>query len=65
MITFSNIIREIRRFYTLESTPVKNRRSTVWKNEEFSLSQKIFREINSFVTSQVKPLLSRKFCEKV
>ena len=37
---------------------------TVWKNEKFSLAEKIFREIDSLVTSLVKPLLSRNFCQK-
>ena len=33
---------------------------TVWKNEKFSLTKEIFRQINSLV----KPLLSRNFCQK-
>ena len=39
---------------------------TVWKNEKFSLTKKIFRQINSLVlvTYLVKPLLSRNFCQK-
>ena len=37
---------------------------TVWKNEKFSLTKKIFRQINSLVTYLVKPLLSRNFCSK-
>ena len=39
-------------------------RYTVWKNEKFSLTEKIFRQINSLVTSLVKSLLSRNFCQK-
>ena len=38
---------------------------TVWKNAKFSLTKRIFREINSLVTSLVKPLISRNFCQKV
>ena len=37
---------------------------TVWKNENFSLTKKIFRQINSLVTYLVKPLLSRNFRQK-
>ena len=37
---------------------------TVWKNEKYSLNEKIFRQIISLVTSLVKPLLSRNFCQK-
>ena len=37
---------------------------TAWKNEKFSLTEKIFREINSLVTFLVKMLLSRNFCQK-
>ena len=33
-------------------------------NKTFSLTVKIFREINFFLTSSVKPLLSRNFCQK-
>ena len=35
----------------------------MWKNEKFSLTKKIFRQINSLVTYFVKSLLSRKFCQ--
>ena len=35
-------------------------KTAVWKNEKISLSEKIFRNINSLV----KPLLSRNFCIK-
>ena len=35
--------------------------STVWKNENFTLIQKIFRQINTLVTT----LLSRNFCQKM
>ena len=37
---------------------------TVWKNAKLSLTEKIFREINSLVTSLVKTVLSRNFCQK-
>ena len=37
---------------------------TVWKNEKFALTEKIFREIDSLVTSFVNALLSRNFCSK-
>ena len=37
---------------------------TVWKNKKFSLNEKIFREISYLVTSLVKPLFSRNFCQK-
>ena len=37
---------------------------TVLKNEEFSLTRKLFCQINSLVTYLVKPLLSRNFCQK-
>ena len=37
---------------------------TVWKNEKFGLTEKIFRQINSLVICLVKPLLSRNFCRK-
>ena len=41
------------------------KRFTVWKNTKLSLTKKIFREINSLVTSsKVKPLLSRNLCQK-
>ena len=36
----------------------------VWKNEKFSLTQKIFRQISSLVTYLVKQLLSRNFYQK-
>ena len=38
--------------------------NTVWKNKKFSLTKKIFRQINSLVTYLVKLLLSRIFCQK-
>ena len=38
---------------------------TVWKDEKFSLTEKKFRQNNSLVTSLVKPLISRNFCEKI
>ena len=37
---------------------------TVWKYEKFTLTQMIFREINSLVSSFVKTLRSRNFCQK-
>ena len=37
---------------------------TVWKNEKFGLTEKIFRQINSLVICLVKTLLSRNFCQK-
>ena len=39
-------------------------KSTVWKNEKFSLTEKKFREINSLVFSLVKTALSRNFLPK-
>ena len=36
---------------------------TEWKNRIFSLTEKIFREINSLVTSLIKTLLLRNFCQ--
>ena len=38
--------------------------SIVWKNEKFSLTEKIFREINSSISTLIKTLLSRNFCQK-
>ena len=35
----------------------------VWKNEKFSLTIEIFRQINSLVIHLVKTLLSRNFCQ--
>ena len=35
---------------------------TVWKNDKFTLPEKIFREINSFGTYFDRMLLSRLFC---
>ena len=37
---------------------------TVWKNDKFSLTKKIFRQINSLVLYLVKPLISRNVCQK-
>ena len=37
---------------------------TVWKLQNWSLIEKIFREINSLLISLVKTLLSRNFCQK-
>ena len=39
--------------------------STMWKNEEFTAMQNIFRQINLEQSSLVKKLLSRKFCDKM
>ena len=36
----------------------------MWKNEKFSLTNKIFRQINSLVTYSVKQLFSRNFWQK-
>ena len=36
----------------------------MWKNEKFSLTKKIFRQINFLVTYLVKSLLSRNCCQK-
>ena len=36
--------------------------TTVWKNAKLSVTEKIFRESNSLVTSLVKTVLSRNFC---
>jgi len=38
---------------------------TVWKNEKFSLTKKIFRQNNFLVISLVRLLLSRNICEKM
>ena len=37
---------------------------TVWKNEKFTVTEKKFRQINSIVTSLVKALFSRNFCQR-
>ena len=37
---------------------------TVWKNKEFTVTQKFFRQITSLVFSLVKKLFSRNFCQK-
>ena len=37
---------------------------TLWKNEKFTLTQKIFRQINYSVILLVKPLFSRNVCQK-
>ena len=44
---------------------VLNVQCTVWKNEKFGLTEKIFRQIDSLVISLVKALLSRNFCDKI
>jgi len=38
--------------------------SHLWKNEKFTVTKKIFRQINSVVFSLVKTVLSRNFCQK-
>ena len=45
-------------FVTDFTKKIKNKRFTVWKNEKFGLTEKIFRQINSLVICLVKPLLS-------
>ena len=40
------------------------KRFTVWKNAKLSLTKKLFREINSLVTSLVKTVLPRNFSQK-
>ena len=42
-----------------------NFHTTVWKNEKFGITKKIFRQINSLVISLVKTLLSRNFWPKI
>ena len=37
---------------------------TVWKNEKFTLTEKIFRQITYLVLSFVKTLLWQNFCQK-
>ena len=37
----------------------------LWKNEKFSLTEKIFRQINFLVICLVKTLLSRNFCQEM
>ena len=43
---------------------LQSHKLTVWKNEKFGLTEKIFRQINSLVICLVKTLLSRNFCQK-
>ena len=38
--------------------------SIVWKNAKFTLTENLFRQINSLVLSLVKALFSRNFCQK-
>ena len=54
----------VKRFHGRISTLEKDFRFTVWKNEKFGLTEKIFRQINSLVFSVVKTLLSRDFCQR-
>ena len=42
-------------------TVIYSSKYTVWKLRKFSLTEEIFREINSLVTYLVKPLVSRNF----
>ena len=37
----------------------------MWKNEEFTLTEKLFRQINYLVTCLVKQLISRNFRQKI
>ena len=37
---------------------------TLWKNEKFTITEKIFRQINYLVTSLVSVLISRNFHQK-
>ena len=37
---------------------------TMWKNENFTFTEEIFRQINSLLTSLVKTMLSRDLCQK-
>ena len=37
---------------------------TLWKNEKFTLTKYLFRQINSLVISFLKPLISRNICQK-
>ena len=37
---------------------------TVWKNEKFTLTEKIFLQINYLVIMLVKTSFSRNFCQK-
>ena len=43
---------------------IKPSHTTVWKNQKFSLTKNFFREINYLVTSLVKMMFSRNFCQK-
>ena len=36
----------------------------MWKNTKFSLTENFFRQISSLVTSLLKTLISRNFCQK-
>ena len=38
--------------------------NTVWKNEKFTPTEKISRQINYLVTLLVHPLVSRNICQK-
>ena len=49
----------------MQADSCKSKCLTVWKNEKFGLTEKIFRQINSLVICLVKPLLSRNFCQKI
>ena len=49
---------------SLDTTFFSCKESTVWNNEKFTLIEKIFREINSLVTSYQIALFSRNYCQK-
>ena len=49
---------------SFQSSLSKCSQSTLWKNAKFTLTVKKFRQINYLVILLVKPLLSRKFCQK-
>ena len=42
----------------------RNLLSTLWKNQKFTLTEKIFRQINYLVISLANALVSRNFCQK-
>ena len=66
----SKNIKQTTNFTIFFFTKSSNYWNTVWhivekkKNGKFTLTQKIFRQINYLVILLVKPLLSRNFCQK-
>ena len=50
--------------FSCETSKLFFHHHTVWKSENFSLTEKIFRQINSLVIYLLKPLLSRNFYQK-